>query len=263
MPGGAELSAATSRSARSMTVWHDDDAFWDAVADKMFAPGHWGAAAEEVPALVELIGLPARSAVLDLACGPGRYAVELARRGFRVTGVDRTAAYLDAARVRAAEEEVELELVESDMREFVRPEAFEAALSMTTSFGYFEDPADDRTVLDHVYASLAPGGAFVLDTIGIEVLARIFQRTEWREVGDDLWLYERNVRDGWSWIDNRWIRISGTERTEWNVGHRLFSASGLEEMMIAAGFSSAVAYGGLDGAPYDHEARRLVVVARK
>ena len=66
-------------------------------------------------------------------------ALELARRGFRVTGVDRTRLYLERAARRAREEGLEVELVREDMRRFRRPEAFAAAVNLFTSFGYFDD----------------------------------------------------------------------------------------------------------------------------
>ena len=91
--------------------------------------------------------------MLDLACGPGRHAVALARRGFRVTGVDRTRSYLDAARRRAAEQHLELEFIQEDMRQFERPGYFDVVLSLFSSFGYFDEPQEDRRVLAHLYVS--------------------------------------------------------------------------------------------------------------
>ena len=96
--------------------------------------------------------------MLDLCCGPGRFSIELAKRGFRVTGVDRTRFLLGKAKSREKKAGVKVEWVESDMRDFVRPGAFDLALSMFTSFGYFDDKADDLRVLRQVCESLKPGG---------------------------------------------------------------------------------------------------------
>jgi 2-polyprenyl-3-methyl-5-hydroxy-6-metoxy-1,4-benzoquinol methylase len=52
----------------------------------------------QVDTILSLGPIPDNASVLDLCCGPGHHSLELARRGFRVTGVDRTRAYLDAAR---------------------------------------------------------------------------------------------------------------------------------------------------------------------
>jgi len=47
-----------------------------------------------------------------------------------------------------------IELVQADMRGFVRPEGFDLALSLFTSFGYFDDAEDDLRVLRNVHRSL-------------------------------------------------------------------------------------------------------------
>jgi hypothetical protein len=63
------------------------------------------------------------------------------------------------------------------MREFRREAVFDLALSLFTSFGYFAAREDDLTVLQNVRAGLRPGGAFLIDVVGKEWLARHFQPT--------------------------------------------------------------------------------------
>lgn len=67
-----------------MKPWHEQDAFWQTMADKMFTPSQWEQAAVEVDHLLALVKMAAGAAVLDLCCGPGRHSLELARRGFMV-----------------------------------------------------------------------------------------------------------------------------------------------------------------------------------
>jgi cyclopropane fatty-acyl-phospholipid synthase-like methyltransferase len=191
-------------------AWHDDDRFWQAAASSLFDDAAWASAAADAELLAELLELEPGSTVLDLGCGPGRYAIPLARLGFQVVGVDRTRAFLDAAAERAAAAGVEVELVPADMREFRRPEAFHAVLSMLTSFGYFEDPAEDLRVLRNALAGLRPGGALLIDTMGKEILGRIFQARDWKIQGEETWLFERRPTRSWSWMENTWIRIHET-----------------------------------------------------
>ena len=66
-----------------------------------------------------------------------------------------------------------------DMRDFTRAETYDIALSIFTSFGYFEDPRQDVAVLRNVFASLRPGGAFLIDMNGKEVIARKFLPSQW------------------------------------------------------------------------------------
>ena len=166
------------------------------------------AAPEEAASAIGLVGMAPGSDVLDFCCGPGRHSLAFARQGLRVTGVDRTAPYLDRARDRAQKEGLDIEFVEEDVRRFCRAGAFDYAVSLFTSFGYFEDPSDDRTLLQNIYASLRPGGRLLMDMSGKEVVARAFQPRSWSE--PELGLYfleERCPAEGWEAIDNRWILI--------------------------------------------------------
>jgi SAM-dependent methyltransferase len=245
-----------------MTSWHERDDFWETVP--LFEQQRLEAAPQEVDALLPMLGLEPGAAVLDLCCGVGRHSLELARRGYRVTGVDRTAAYLHTARARAAAEALAVEWVQADMREFARPEAFDAAINLFTSFGYFEDPDKDRRVADNLFYSLKPGGTLVIEMMGKEVLARIFLPRDWQELADGtLFLQERQVKRDWTWIENRWILVKDGWQVEYTLGHRLYDGAGLRTLLLDAGFESVALHGDLDGAPYDTNARRLVAVARK
>ena len=98
-----------------------------------------------------------------------------------------------------------LEFIRKDMRTFSRPAAFNAAITLFTSFGYFEDPEEDRQVVANVYNSLKSDGIFLIDVHGRETLARIFREKDWREENGALILEERKVTKNWSWMEARWI----------------------------------------------------------
>ena len=246
-----------------MTVWHEQNAFWETMP--MFSERLWEIAPQQVDAVIALLGLEPGAAVMDLPCGAGRHSLELARRGYCVTGVDRTEAYLHTAHEKAAAEGLDVEWIQADMREFVRPGAFDVILNLFTSFGYFEDPEEDRRVAQNLCRSLRPGGALVMEMMGKEVLARIFLPRDWQELPDgSFFLQERKVIRDWSWMENRWIVVRPDgERHEYVVSHRLYDGAGLRALLLDAGFESVELFGGLEGMPYDTEAPRLAVVARK
>src|SRR5437773_5500468 len=117
--------------------WFENETLWRELYPYVFSLERLAAAESQVAAILALTGVTG-GAVLDLCCGPGRHAVEFARRGFRVTGVDRSPFLLERAMERASESAVEVEWVLDDMREFRRPAAFDLACNLFTSFGYFE-----------------------------------------------------------------------------------------------------------------------------
>ncbi|NIM94617.1 MAG: methyltransferase domain-containing protein [Anaerolineales bacterium] len=246
-----------------MTTWHEDDRFWELWAPRMFSEERWEAAIEEVDKLLEILKIPEGGVVLDLCCGPGRHSLEFARRGYQVTGVDRTESYLKRARELAAKENLQVEFVLEDMRSFKRPNTFDAAMMMFTSFGYFEDQAENIRVLENIHQSLKTGGALLIDTMGKEVLARIFRERDWYEDDGVIYLEERTISKNWTWIDNRWIMLRGQERFEFEISHWLYSAAELSSILMQSGFDDLEVYGDLETSPYDGNATRLVTVARK
>ena len=125
-----------------MQEWFEDEAFWEKLYPFMFPKQKFNGVEQEIGSVLDLADLQ-KGDVLDLACGPGRHATALAKRGFRVTGVDLSPFLLRQAKDLARKESVSIEWVHEDMRSFLRPETFDLAISMFTSFGYFDDRRDD------------------------------------------------------------------------------------------------------------------------
>lgn len=244
--------------------WYDDDDFWRLFEPLLFDDEHLHRADLEVDALIDLAHLEADADVLDLAAGVGRHAIPFAQRGHRVTAVDRTATYLDRAGAHAKEAGVELELVLEDMRRFARAESFDLALNLYTSFGFFADEADDLRVAENLRRSLRPGGCAVLEMMSKEVLARDWLERDWREGADGALLLEkRTLSDHYTRVRSDWILITKSgKRREYFFEHRLYAASELAALLHQAGFSKVSIYGDYFGVPYDHDAERMVAVAR-
>jgi SAM-dependent methyltransferase len=245
------------------TEWFDDEAFWRMLTPLMFSKERCGDAAKLIPKALKLVR-PRGKEVLDLCCGPGRWSIPLAKRGFRVTGVDRTKPFLNQARADARKAQARIEWVRQDMRDFVRPEAFDVALSMFTSFGYFDDKGEDLLVLKNLFTSLRPGGSLLMEMAGKEILARIFQPTTSTQLPDGSLLVERHeVFDGWSRMRNEWTFIKDGKARAWRFHLTIYSGQELRDLLERAGFTDVKLFGSFDGAAYDQNAQRLIAVARR
>ncbi len=244
-------------------AWFDNDAYWRTLYPFMFPASRLAEAAMRVDQFLSLTRPPGHRA-LDLCCGPGRWAVALATRGFTVTGVDRTPFLLSKARDRAAAAEVEVEWIRQDMRDFVRPDAFDLAINMFTSFGYFDDREEDLAVLRNMLASLRPGGVGVVDVAGKEVLARIYRETAATELADGTVLVQRHeIIDNWTRLRNVWTVIQDDRARSFEFRLRLYSGQELHDLFERAGFSRIRLYGDLEGAPYGIESERLIVTGSR
>ena len=243
--------------------WFEDEEFWNIFAPLMFDERRWAETPTVVDAVERLAGSSPGDSVLDACCGPGRHSLEFAHRGYRVTGVDITKSYLEAARESALAEGADIEFLHADMRAFRRPEAFDLAVNLFNSFGYFADPRQDLALLRNILASLRPGGCFILELLGKEIAVRDFMESEWFERDGWTVLTGYEVVGAWEGLRNRWILLRGAERIERSFVQRLYSGRELTALLERAGFTDIRILGSLEGAAYDRSAVSLAASARR
>jgi SAM-dependent methyltransferase len=238
--------------------------FWSDIHRYFFHQQTYVRGEDEAGEILALAGVQPGATILDLCCGPGRGASELAARGVRVTGVDHAQPLLDDAAERAAARGLEVEFLCADAREFHRDGAFDLALNLWTSLGYGDDPADDSRILANVHRSLKPGGTFVLETLGKEGLARRLPPRLWFDHDDAAFLIAQEiiVEPDWDRATHRWIVIEGNDRREYRLTHRLYSAAEMRALFAAAGFATVEVYGNFDRSSYATSSRLVVVGQR-
>jgi SAM-dependent methyltransferase len=242
--------------------WFENDEFWRAFYPWMFRERRFQSAPEEVEQLLALSGV-AQGAALDLCCGPGRHSIPLVQRGFHVTAVDRSPFLLNKARERAAEAGAAIEFVQCDAREFVRPAAFDLAINLFTSFGYFSRE-EDLTVLRNIRTSLKNGGVFIADIVGRECIRSpaVFRNAHWEESADgEIFIDHSEVLPGWTKLRAHWLLVKSSEARRFGFELNLYSGQELTGALKQAGFSEVEIFGSLAGTPYDGKATRLVARA--
>lgn len=217
----------------------------------------------EIDQLESLLHLRPPHRVLDLPCGQGRHSIELARRGYDVTGVDLSEAMLAVARERAIAASVRVRFLAGDMREPLPGQHFDLVLNLFTSLGYFAEEADDARVAAAAAAMLAPGGRFVLEVINGERLMTNFQEREWFTVGDVSVLEQRTLdRRTRRMTVERTVNRNGDDETNRHV-IRLYGRQEITTLLEMAGFRTIDLFGDWDASPATAGALRILAVAAK
>lgn len=137
----------------------------------------------EVDFLLDELRLPPGAAVLDVGCGTGRHAIELARRGFAVTGLDLSAEMLARASEAAGAQNVHVEWIRSDAARFTLTQRYDAAICLCEgAFGLLgrgDDPIEQPlSILRNVSQSLKPGAKAVFTVLSASAMLRRYQNED-------------------------------------------------------------------------------------
>ena len=250
-----------------MTVQHDwPITFFDEEYLKIYGPQLTEERSrQETEFIAGALDLPTGAAVLDLACGLGRHAIGMAKRGFQVTGVDFNPRYLERASAQAEASGVAVRWMVGDMRAFHMEDAFDGAYSFFTSFGYFSDAENER-VIANIVRSLKHRGRFLLDMANRDwILTHRHQRTWTQQEDGGLLMEEATLDLPSSRVVSRLMLIQpqGGAQVTKEFDLRLYTCAELTAMFERYGMRVTQVWGGADRSPYTTESRRLVLLAER
>lgn len=211
----------------------------------------------------DLLQLSPGQRVLDIPCGMGRLTLPLARMGHRMTGVDLTASYIDAATVSAREQEEDVRFIRRDMREIEFEDEFDAALNWFGSFGYFSDD-DNLLFAERVLRALRPGGRFLVEGMNKSwLLTHFLPRTE-QEINGVHILHENEWDADSNRVRSTWTLSRGARSETHSLLIRVFNGGDLRALLRRAGFGETALYGGYPPVGrLTRHSRRLIAVSRK
>jgi len=217
----------------------------------------------EADFLTKQLQLTNSAKVLDVPCGNGRLSIELAQRGFALTGVDIATEFMDEAKSNSIQAGVNIDWRTQDMRDLPWAGNFDGAFCFGNSFGYLDDEAN-ADFLKAISLTLKPGGRFILDAPAIaECILPTFQPSRSIEIaGIKVDIEHRyDHEQGRMFNDFTFTRDGVVDRRP--SSQRTYTYHQLIELLREASLEPLAAYGSLTEEPFKLGAHRLLLVSQK
>jgi len=200
--------------------------------------------------------------VLDIASGPGRHALALAKRGFDVTAVDLSTSLLHHAHAQAQKEKLQVRFLQLDMRSLDFKGEFDLAVQLFSSFGYFSTIDEDFAVLQGARRALRDVGYYAIDLINPQVLEKTIIPKSTKKIDKTVKVIEEREIVNDRVEKTITIPLKG-EKLRFHESVRLYTPETIERLLREAGFLPTHWYGDYAGLPFDRERSRRMIIINK
>lgn len=211
------------------------------------------------------IAIKTDSKVLDIACGSGRHSIEMARRGFNVTGFDLSEFLISEARKNlrnSVEKNMKVKFLIRDMRDFNFKNTFDIAVNIFTSFGYFDNDIENFQVIENVSRSLKIGGYFVFDFLNIYYLLLNLKPLSRNKSGNTTIIQKRVIENGF--VKKKIIITKNNKTKHFEEVLKLYSFQDFKKAFAMSGLKTEKIFGDYSGNKFNRtKSSRLIIIARK
>lgn len=221
----------------------------------------------EVAGVVRLLDLKGNESILDIPSGYGRHSIELAKIGFKVTGVELNSTHIKKAIKEASEKGLDVDFIQDNMLDISYRNKFDTVINMFYSFGFFDTDDENEKVLQNFYNSLKEGGKLLFHTdVNIpRILAGKYKEDEVRQLksGKTLRIVDKyNPED--KKIYGAWI-IKDTQGSEIKKDYvvRVYTREEFIDICTRVGFKHFETYSDWDKSPYSENSEDMIIIAHK
>ncbi|AUD07220.1 class I SAM-dependent methyltransferase [Spirosoma pollinicola] len=217
----------------------------------------------EVDFLIETMGIKPGNSILDIPCGYGRHALELAKRGLQVTGIDISAEFLQMLRKQAGADKLSVHVIQGDILTTDVGYSFDGAYCLGNSFGYVDYEGMNQFVA-RVAGALKPGARFVINSgLVAESILTHFPQTGHHVLGDLTMDIRNSYVIGESYMATE-LTYTKPDRTETHYfKHYVFTLSEIKRMLIQHGLRTIAVYNSTEKLDYHLGDQQMYLVAEK
>ena len=219
--------------------------------------------AMEADFLVAQLGLRPGARVLDVGCGFGRHSIELARRGYRLLGIDSSAAMIAAARKRAIEAGVSVEFKRISAVAFSTRNPFDVAICLFTTLGQISEQGDNSRLLEKMLHAIRPSGHFMVEVPQREVAVRQLRESEQFDHGQHFTRVTRSFDASENIVTEIFSLVAPEGERTYRLQYRLFNRAELVDRMTQTGFEVSAIYGDYRGSSLSEDSPIMIAVGSK
>ena len=259
----SEKSKSEEKAARTRRPW------WEELFNEDYSRAMSRLSDEQIKReatfIEDSLGVAQGGVLLDLGCGPGYHAVELAERGYAVVGYDLSLHQLALAADVAQERNQKLNLMQGDMREMAFDAVFDGIYCWNTTFGYFEEEKN-VAVAERIFNALKPGGTFLVDVINRDFVTMQQPSSVWFEGDSAVCMDDMTVDFIASRLRvKRSVMLDDGRTRECPYSIRLYSLHELGKLLHDVGFRVAEASGdpSTPGVFMGQNAPRIIILAQR
>lgn len=240
-------------------AWFDSPLY-----EKLYANRDQEEAHRLINFLDETIPLRSDLKILDFGCGRGRHAIELARKGYQVWGVDLSERAIKTAKQKADQENLDrVHFRVGDIRDPL-PQKFDVVLNLFTTFGYFLDDDENARVLDSVEQMLNEGGTFVLDYLNPHHVEETLVPGDSGRFQDIDYSIKRYLKQGAVHKDITFRKEATDEEKTYSEHVKLYDLNWFQKEMDQRSLQIGHVYGDYNGNKYEEEnSPRMLIVSHK
>lgn len=217
----------------------------------------------EIDHLIKLLNLKGKERILDIGCGWGRHVLELARRGYDVTGIDQSETMIAKARELMRTEGLKTEFIVQEMEDIACTDTYDLAIAMFGSFGYSRNDDVHLSILTSLHRALRPSGRLCLEQWNRDRYIQLDGQQQTHEHKGTAIVEDHTFDQKTGRMNILRRYVTGGNAHDFRVSFRLFTVDELRNLLVSAGFGRINVYGNFDGNAPRPESPTMVVVADK
>jgi SAM-dependent methyltransferase len=222
-----------------MKQWYEE--LFQDFADKYDRESFTAGTTGEVDFIESEINFNREKRILDIGCGTGRHSLELARRGYKVAGIDLSPSMIEKAKALAQKENLIIDFQVRDARDFNFKESFDLAIMICEgAFPLMESDEMNFSILQNAFGSLRPGGKLIFTTLN--GLFPLFHSVkEFMDKGDDQGHSTGNTFDLMTFRDHSVYETEDDRGNKkiLNCNERYYVPSEISWLLKSAGFKKS------------------------